>query len=96
MSKGEATATLPFKTEWNPTWRVELKNDKWVVPEDKGEHIKKTYPWGVEGEFATNSEKYSKAKFAALFGFYTAMSGIGIFYAQLILFRSMLTLIPNC
>ena len=76
--KGEATATLPFKTEWNPTWRVELKNDKWVVPEEKGEHIKKTYPWEVEGEFATNSEKYSKAKFAALFGFYTATSGIGI------------------
>ena len=76
--KGEATATLPFNTECNPTCRLELKNHKWVVPEEKGEHITQTYHWGAEGEFATNSEKYSKAKFAALFGFYTATSGIGI------------------
>lgn len=76
--KGEATASLTFKTEWNPTWKVELKNDEWVTPQDKGGNLQKKSPWGVVGEFGINGEIYSKAKLGAMVGLYTATSGIGI------------------
>lgn len=76
--KGEATASLTFKSEWNPTWKVELKNDEWVTPQDKDGNLQKKSPWGVVGEFGVNGEIYSKAKFGVLVGLYSATSGIGV------------------